>query len=243
MGVNVIEGRTVVLQVQLENGVTDRYIRALKVWDDTGEVIASNLNLTHLENGLYKNTSLTMPSRAITAQIRVFSDSGDSSRDTNYPDSIREFGVQPVLASSASQFSPADTVVGVVDSGNGVAWVKNPLEEKQLEIVKGATRTLRLRLIKKSNGEPYDLTGYSAISAQFVKADNTSHEETAAGGGITVEGSEPKLGVILVTLSAADTASLKAGNLQSFEVEITESGGSTRIVQFVRALNVSAQAA
>ena len=78
-------GDPIHLNLQLDDGVTSKYVRAY-LKDSAGTDLAgSPFNLTHVGNGLYSNDSVVMPNTAeVTATFKVFSDSGYTTLDTDY---------------------------------------------------------------------------------------------------------------------------------------------------------------
>lgn len=104
-----------------------------------------------------------------------------------------------------------------------------------LNIIKGSDREITVRITLKETGEPFDLTGVDEITALFRKADESVLQKTMTGGAISILSA--CAGKIKILLTEADTASLKVGEAQSFEIEV-EVGSITSIVQFVETLNV-----
>lgn len=86
------------------------------------------------------------------------------------------------------------------------------------------------------NEDAFDLTTVTAIEACFVKADNTSLVKTL-GAGVEVVGALPQNGKIKISLSDADTNSLKVGSKQHIEVKLSE-GTKDKIIQFPNELEV-----
>lgn len=110
--------------------------------------------------------------------------------------------------------------------------------QKPVKVVQGEDKIIDLK-IRDENGDPYDLTGYSAIEAKFKNTDGTLLT-LAVGTGVTVVSAI--LGRIQLSLTDLQTAELKAGDFMDFEVKITI-GTSTQIVQFLRMLSVKKQVA
>jgi hypothetical protein len=104
-------------------------------------------------------------------------------------------------------------------------------------IVQGEDRTLNL-VVKTSEGEPFDLTGATEIDARFMNEDRTVLSKLLSLNKVVIN--EAKLGKLSVILAAAETALMKAGERQSFEVHITI-GGEVRIVQYLQNLTIKSQ--
>jgi len=108
---------------------------------------------------------------------------------------------------------------------------------KEVTLVAGSDRNLILRVVVKETDEPLDLTGATGIKARFQKEDDTVLEKILASG-VTVLNA--LTGKIQVALTDADTALLKVGEKQGFEVEI-DIGAQKSIVQFKEVLTVIAR--
>lgn len=104
------------------------------------------------------------------------------------------------------------------------------------KIVHGEDRVLTLQINDEGAGN-HTLGTPSEITAKFKKTDNSILSKTLTSTAVAIV--DDPGGRITVTLSAADTASLKVGDSQTFEVAILKSA-QTRIVQFYRALSVCA---
>lgn len=96
-----------------------------------------------------------------------------------------------------------------------------------IKIVQGEDRTLKIRL-KDENGDAYDLTGQTEISAELQNSSGGCVTKTVTGGDVAVDGSDD-CGVILVTLDEVDTAALIVGK-GNMEIVI-DKGTDRRIVQ------------
>lgn len=105
-----------------------------------------------------------------------------------------------------------------------------------VKIIKGSDREFGIFITIEETGEPFDLTGASEIRAIFLKSDDVSTlVKTMTGGGITVVAA--CAGKIKVLLDETDTAALKTGELQGFEVEV-QIGVITSIIQFSESLTI-----
>jgi hypothetical protein len=109
-------------------------------------------------------------------------------------------------------------------------------QAEKIEIIRGESRTFSLKFVLKSNGDPYDLTGTTALKVQFPK-DPTGSVDKTIGSGVTI--TSAVAGKITVTLDIADTVLLKVGEDQTIEAEITQPSG-VRKVHFIEVLDVVA---
>jgi len=111
-----------------------------------------------------------------------------------------------------------------------------PFETEKLSIVQGQDIEPLIYIIDEETCTPFDLTGVTEIRALFNKTDGTKLIKTyTLSGGVTIISDLG--GKIKVTLTAANTALLKTGECQSFEVEITKAT-KINIIQFLGKLNV-----
>lgn len=98
------------------------------------------------------------------------------------------------------------------------------------KIVKGQDRSITVQLVKESDGLPYSLADFTAATGYFPKADLTA---LAVSGSLV----SSDLGTIKFVMTETDTLDLKAGEDQSFEVEVDQ-GATKTIVQFEDSLDV-----
>jgi len=101
-----------------------------------------------------------------------------------------------------------------------------------VKIIQGEDIDLSVNLAQGT--QPYDLTGYTEITASFILTAGGCLDKTFTGGDITV--TSDTRGEIVVALSDTDTDSLLSG-VQSFEVLI-DFGTKRRIAQLKSALNI-----
>lgn len=109
-------------------------------------------------------------------------------------------------------------------------------------IIKGEDRDILLRITDKATSQPFDLTAANAINARFKNQDDTVLIKPLQTGSVSII-SAPS-GKISVSLSAAETALLKAKEAQDFEVEIsigTPPSAKLTVVQFLQALTVKSR--
>lgn len=86
----------------------------------------------------------------------------------------------------------------------------------QTRIVKGSYRVLIVRL-ELTNGDPYDLSTATQITARFQRQDNTILQKNLSSGVSILSAGGGK---IQINLTEIDTASLMVGNAMSFEIDI-----------------------
>lgn len=112
-------------------------------------------------------------------------------------------------------------------------------EVERIKIVQGSDREFSIRVIDQDTKEPFDLTGVAVgdIHANFIKTDGTCLDLTGASF-ITIVSALG--GKIKITMTPTETALLKVGVGQSFELEITKLLKKT-IVQLSKVLDVVAQ--
>lgn len=85
-------GDSLILSLILEDGVTNKFPRAY-AYDASGSAISgSPVDLAHVANGLYRDTSLLMPNtQAVSCVFKVFSDSGHTTLDASYSQELDTF--------------------------------------------------------------------------------------------------------------------------------------------------------
>lgn len=78
-------GNPINLNLQIDDGSTDKYVRAYLKDSNGDDLPESPVDLQHVGNGLYSDDSVTMPGYdEVTATYKVFSDSGYTTLDTEY---------------------------------------------------------------------------------------------------------------------------------------------------------------
>lgn len=113
-----------------------------------------------------------------------------------------------------------------------------------LNLIQNSDSTFGVRLVDKETSAPFDITPYPVVHAVFIKDDGAYlTKSTPASAGISILSAEA--GQISISLSAADTVLLPAGDGQSFEVELYQNYGATgqtvTVVQFLNVLNIAAR--
>ncbi len=103
-------------------------------------------------------------------------------------------------------------------------------------IIKGEDREFFVRIQEECTGNNYDLTGVTVAKAVFKSQSGTNVEITLAASEIEIV-SPAQNGLLKLKINDTNTALLKAGNLQTFEIEI-EKGTEKRIIQLEKLLNV-----
>lgn len=212
-------GATLPIYAQLASYDTTKYLRA--VLRDPSNVTLATANLTHIANGYYFNTALTMPNQPyVTAQILVYEDSGFTQL------SPTEGGLDMIFyrdaASEGGSSGPATSaIVGVID---GDEQLDTGVEDV---IVKGSDRTLAVRLVRNDNGEPMDLSTVSAVEFRLpLKAGSTALSVKSTDSGTPVTVTVPAAGKVECKLTAAQTALLKAQTPSPFAIVLTFNDGT-----------------
>lgn len=100
-------------------------------------------------------------------------------------------------------------------------------------IVKGSDVLLHVQIVDHDTKEPFNLNGLVNAIAKFANTDGTTLSIT----GVLVSADCGKLDF---PLTAAQTALLASGELQSFQVTITKSG-EIKVVLFPEALEILEQ--
>lgn len=104
----------------------------------------------------------------------------------------------------------------------------------RVNIVQGEDTLITVRL-NESDGDPYDFTGYTELTAVFTKEDGTCLSKTYTLGAIAVVSPDTS-GKATITLADTDTELLETG-ITGFELLI-DKGTDRKIVQFKSSLNV-----
>lgn len=235
-------GERIRLNLQLWDGAENKYVRAY-LYDDSGDEIAT-VNMTHVGNGLYSDSSVVMPfTNQVRAVYRIFSNSSYSFSSTRHAHAMEVF---PLELSAVG--SGGIDLIGLIDyvsgplggdnCGHGMnrhGWQGKGMP-KILSIIRGTDREFVFKLLTKETNDPFDLTGASQIKVFFPKEDGSVLEKTMIPSG-SVSIINAAHGKVRVMLDEIETASLNVGEAQSFEVEI-QIGSITSIVQFFESLNV-----
>lgn len=108
---------------------------------------------------------------------------------------------------------------------------------ENIEIIKGATKTFNVYLIKKSDNEPLNITDATEIEALFCKNDSTLLTKSLGSG---VSKIHEVGGKIQVSLDSTDTEDLLEDERQDFEIAVTFPSDKY-IIQFKERLNVYAR--
>lgn len=118
-------GQVIPLTVQLGGGESNKYPKAV-LYDEAGaELDDSPVYLTHVGNGLYKNSAVTMPNNDfVVAQYFIYTDSGHTTLDTvSYPSVLSDvFSLQPASLIAVPNSS---TLKGTVTTGDLFAEVED----------------------------------------------------------------------------------------------------------------------
>jgi hypothetical protein len=101
-------------------------------------------------------------------------------------------------------------------------------------------KVLPLKLRFMGTLDPVPLDTVSEIVVKFIKADGTFLLKKLSLSEVQIDPASPKLGRILVPLTAADSVLLKEGLGQDIEIDLTQPAGNTP-VRFSKVLNVYKQ--
>ena len=104
----------------------------------------------------------------------------------------------------------------------------------KITIVKGEDRTLQLGILEP-NGNPYDLTGATEIIVGLENDDGTFLQLKYTESKVSIV--QAKAGTISATITATQSALLKAGNSMDFHAKITISSAVRKAI-FEGLLNV-----
>ena len=113
-------GDKIYLKLQLSNGNTGKFVRAVVRDEDGVEISGSPVALTHVGGGLYKDQSLTFPSTdEVTAQYAVYDDSGFTTLNSSYDQVTDVYQKNPTSGGGSGGSCAPDTVIeGEVDDNN-----------------------------------------------------------------------------------------------------------------------------
>lgn len=85
-------GQPIPISLQLFDGATDKFVRAV-VRNSSGSAISgSPFALTHVAGGQYSNLSVLMPdTKFVTVQYKVYTDSGFTTASATHADALETF--------------------------------------------------------------------------------------------------------------------------------------------------------
>lgn len=99
-------GQPILLNVQLDDGATDKFVRATLRDADGNTLPESPVQLSHVANGLYTDESVSMPdTQQVTAQYEVFLDSGFT-QPANYPLGLDTFPLEETPLVGPTDLTP-----------------------------------------------------------------------------------------------------------------------------------------
>lgn len=101
-----------------------------------------------------------------------------------------------------------------------------------VEIVQGEDKIFTVD-VKKSDGDAFDLTGFTDLTAEFKLAAGGALSLTTAanGNGSVVTSPNPTCGRIQVSIDKVDTALLESGDSQDIEIIIEDGSNELTILQ------------
>lgn len=106
------------------------------------------------------------------------------------------------------------------------------MADDRKKIYKGSDRDVNVT-IRDQNGDPFDLTNITHITACFDAADGTKVQFTLADTEIAINGNAV-LGKLIITMSDTKTALLEAGERVDFEVILDEGVHPTGIRKYAQ---------
>lgn len=122
MSIQVKEGDNIPLSLQLYDGATNKYVRAI-IKDPTDVQLAgSPASLSHIGEGMYKNSALVMPLKDyLTVTYKVFQDALFTIPDTNYSETDELVTLLVPVAELIEILEKIDQILseGVVAKGVG----------------------------------------------------------------------------------------------------------------------------
>lgn len=227
-------GSPIPASFQLFDCADDKFVRAT-LKDGLGNSLAV-LDLALDANGRYFNYSQNYPNTPfVTCQYIVYDDSGytmiseseGAGQDTFYLDA-------PVP--NANQLLNA-TLTGIIDGDISPP----PVNGLQDIVIQGEDRTLVVLLLRNANGEAFDLSQTTVVSALFTNADSTILQINSTDGGSPISIVEAGAGKISIALSSAQTTLLMRQNPAPFTIILTTNIGKS-ICNLFYQLEVQAQA-
>lgn len=106
-----------------------------------------------------------------------------------------------------------------------------------VEIVKGEDKTFSID-IKDANGDAFDLTGFTELTAEFAGTAGKVTLTTAVDPNGQVASANPVCGKMEITLTDVGSALLESGDTQDLEIIIEDSSNELTILQLTGQLKV-----
>lgn len=210
---------------------SDQFPVATIVDENGDEIDGSPVNLASVDDsGLYLANNVAMPASAprVSINTAVYSDEGHTTLSDEGGTNEQFYAVDP-------GFPPAGVVIGMVEQD-----LCSPFP-RQDTIIQGSDRTISVRLIQETNGEPFDLSGATLLEFRFRNADGSVLSLKSTDAGSPVQVISATLGKLLCVLTAAQTVLLKPLNPSPFSIKVTQPEGVT-IVNLPTQLAVEAEA-
>lgn len=213
-------GDVIPLFCQLANYDATKYVRAF-VQDASGAPIAGSpfALVADGATGSYRNVAAIMPVTPwVEAKYAVYDDAGFTTLSGASGGDSEVLFLTTAINPAASSQPQTSNIVGFVDPDS---CNDSPIEDT---IVQGSTRLLAIRLASALGGNPFNLTGASAIEFRMRKTDGSILSVSLLDFVIIVNAGG---GQITVTLSAAQTALLAAGVPAPATIKVTLAGKVT----------------
>lgn len=207
-------GDKIPVQTQAGNYIVDQFPLAYIVDADGDPIVGSPFEMTPNEVGYYENTTALMPDSPWVA-IDIISYS-----DAEHTEISQALGgdnyVVYLTSTGGSSFPPTSNIVAVVEP-DGCSQA--PIQDT---IVKGSDRTLTVRLVENSGGEPFSLADWTEIVFRFRNADGSVLEISTEDAGSPVQVVSEGAGRILCVLTGAQTEDLAARIPAPFSIVVTK---------------------
>lgn len=123
-------GDAIQLNLQLFDGASNQYPRAYLYDAEGTELAESPVDLAHVENGLYANSEVSMPSTAqVKAVYKVFSDSGHTSLNGDYQTALDVFNLETNAENSGKVDLTASLSTGIIKASVSTTVLKGQIRE------------------------------------------------------------------------------------------------------------------
>lgn len=219
-------GDPIAMTFQTFDDSVDQFVRVFLRDENDAFLPASPVDLTPGANGLYTGETTMPQSRIVTAQYVVYSDSGYTTLSPDQSAALDEFALSGPVPDLPSVAFSATAMIGVLDSD---ACQENGIED---EVIQGADRQLYVRLLRKDNGEPFDLTYCTEIEARFRSVDDGVVSVKMSDSGNPIVILSMVLGKFVVTVNSSQTIQFSPGNPAPFSIVVTLAGGAKTIINF-----------
>ncbi len=110
---------------------------------------------------------------------------------------------------------------------------------RPIEIVKGSKATIKVRLLRKTDLSPLDLTGITEISTCFLNDDGTELMLSLTGGNIAIIG-DPILGLVAITLTSEMSQDFAVDSSTALQLALEYANGDPSILKVPGAYSILA---